>query len=152
MVDDQVVQGTAVEDGLHVGDELPAHRPVGGVEEDGLLVQQDIGVVGYAVVQGVDVLKQGQPVLVRAYPVQVVGDHTVVIHIEFPPLYFTLGHTKLFHASISIKLSTVSPQWGQVQPSGRSLKAVPGLTSFSGSPCMGSYSWPQPLQTYSFLG
>ena len=85
VVDDQIVQGTAVEDSLHVGDKLPAHRPVGGVEEDGLLVQQDIGVVGHAVVQGVDVLKQGQPVLVRAYPVQVVSDHTVIIHREFPP-------------------------------------------------------------------
>ena len=88
MVDHQVVQGTAVQYGLHVGDELPAHRPVGGIEEDGLLVQQDIGVIGHAVVQGVDVLKQGQPVLVRANPVQVIGDHTVIIHIGLPPLSF----------------------------------------------------------------
>ena len=97
VVDDQIVQGAAVEDGLHVGDELPAHRPVGGVEEDGLLVQQDVGVVGHAVVQGVDVLKQGQPVLVRAYPVQVVGDHTVIIHREFPPFNNSCGGPSKYH-------------------------------------------------------
>ena len=50
-----------------------------------------------------------------------------------------------------MKDAAVLPQWGQVQPSGRSLKAVPGFTSFSGSPTAGSYSLPQPRQTPSFL-
>ena len=80
VVDDQVVQGTARQDGLDVGDELAAHRPVGGVEEDGLLVQEHVGVVADAMVQGMDIFKEGQAVLVRAYPVEIVGDLTVVIH------------------------------------------------------------------------
>ena len=80
MVDDQIVQGTARQNGLDIGDELTAHRPVGGVEKDGLFVHENIGVVGNAVVQGMDILKEGQPVLVRAHPVEVFGDLAIVIH------------------------------------------------------------------------
>ena len=88
VVDDQVVQGAAVQHGLHIGDELAAHGPVGGVKEDGLLIQQDVGVVADAVVQGVDILEEGQPVFVRAYPVEVVGDLAVIMHSVLPPLLF----------------------------------------------------------------
>ena len=57
VVDDQIVQGTAVQNGLDIGEELAADRPVGGVEQDGFLVQQDVGVVADAVIERMDVLK-----------------------------------------------------------------------------------------------
>ena len=92
VVDDQVVQGPAVQHGLDVFNELPSHGPVRRVEQDGLFVQQDVGVVADAVVQGMDVFKQGQAVVVGAYPVQVIGNFTDIMHMitSLSGRFFTL--------------------------------------------------------------
>ena len=81
VVDDHVVQGAAPEHGLDVFNELASHGPVRGIEENGLLVQQHVGVVGDAVVKGMDIFEQGQAVIIRADPVEVVCHFAVVIHI-----------------------------------------------------------------------
>ena len=80
VVDDQIIQGAACQNSLHIGDKLAAYGPVGGVKEDGLFVERNICVIGYAVVQGMDVLKQGKTVFIRAYPVEIVGNHTEIMH------------------------------------------------------------------------
>ena len=68
VVDDQVVQGLAVQQVFQILQQLAAGGPVHGVEQDALLVQQQIGVVADAPGDGVDVLKQGQAVVIGAHP------------------------------------------------------------------------------------
>ena len=80
VVDDEVIQGTATQHSLHIVNELAAHGPVSGIKQDGLFIQQNIGVIADAVVQGMDILKQGQAVVVGTNPVQIVSDFTVIIH------------------------------------------------------------------------
>ena len=69
MIDHHDVQRSPVQHGLYVLDELPPYGPVCRIEEDRLFVQQYIGVVGHAVIEGMDILKQGQTPVVGAYPV-----------------------------------------------------------------------------------
>ena len=82
VVDDQVVQGLAAQQILDVLQQLAAGGPVHRVEQDALLVQQQIGVVADALGDGVDILKQGQAVVVGAHPVEIVGDRSHAIHTE----------------------------------------------------------------------
>ena len=82
VVDDQNIQVAAVEDGVDVLKVLRADSPVSGVDQDGLLVQQDVGVVGDAVIQGMDILKQGKPTIVSADPVQIVSYFTIIVHMD----------------------------------------------------------------------
>ena len=53
------------------------------VEEHGLLVEQEIGVIGNAVGHAVDALKEGETPVVRADPDQVVQNLSCAVHREF---------------------------------------------------------------------
>ena len=80
VVDDQVIQGPLPQQMLHVLQQLAAGRPVHGVEEDGLFVQQQVGVVADAPGDGMDVFKQVEPVVVGAHPVQIFSHIADTIH------------------------------------------------------------------------
>ena len=74
VVDDEVVEGATVEHSLDVLEVLADDGAVDRVDEDGLLVKQQVGVVGHAVVERVDVLEQGKALVAGADPPQVVVD------------------------------------------------------------------------------
>ena len=80
VVDDQVIQGPVPQQVLDVFQQLAAGGPVHRVKQDGFLVQQQIGVVADALGDGVDILEQGQAVVVGAHPVEIVGDHSHTMH------------------------------------------------------------------------
>ena len=84
MIDDQVIQPSPAQEVLHILQELAAGRPVHRVEENGLLVQQQVGVVGHPSGDGMDILKEGQPVIVSPHPVEVLGDVSHAIHLKIP--------------------------------------------------------------------
>ena len=78
--DDDVVERAAVQGIGDVLEELPRDRVVDRVEQDGLLVKQDVGIVAHAAGDGVDALKQCQPPVRRADPKQIVIDFHCAVH------------------------------------------------------------------------
>ena len=75
-----VVERTAVQGIGDVLEELAGDGVVDRVEQDGLLVEQDVGVVAHAAGDGVDALKQSQPPVRRADPKQIVIDFHCAVH------------------------------------------------------------------------
>ena len=69
---------------LHVVDHQIIQR-FAGVEQHGLLVQHQIGIVGNAVRDGVDVLKQRQATVAAAHPVHILCDLLYAMHDIAPP-------------------------------------------------------------------
>ena len=80
VVHDDVVERTAVQGIGDVLEELAGDGVVDGVEQDGLLVEQDVGVVAHAAGDGVDALKQRQSAVGRADPKQIVIDLHGAMH------------------------------------------------------------------------
>jgi hypothetical protein len=80
VVDKDIVQPPAVQNVLQILHKLGLNRPVHRVEEDGLLVQQQVGVVGHPTGDGVGRLKDGVLAVVGADPDQVIGDIAGTIH------------------------------------------------------------------------
>ena len=76
----QVVQLPPVQGVGHVFQKDAVHGLVHRVEEDGLLIEKQIGVIGDAVGHAVDALEAGQTPVVRADPDQVVGDFSCAVH------------------------------------------------------------------------
>ena len=76
---DQVVQLAAVQHGGDVFEEVVTDGAVDGVEEDGLVIQQQIGIIRDAVADAVDALEHGQTAVIGADPGQVFGyvSHTM---------------------------------------------------------------------------
>src|SRR5699024_8282915 len=87
--------------------ELPVGRPVHGVEEHGLLVQQQVGVVADPLGDGVDVLKQVEPVVVGPHPVQIVGYLAHAIH-NLPPYLSCFGGSATAHC-LPLRKKSASP-------------------------------------------
>ena len=71
MVDNQVIQGTASKDGFDIFQELTADRPVSCIEKNRFFVQKDVGIVGYAPRNGMNIFKKFQAAIVSANPVQI---------------------------------------------------------------------------------
>ena len=130
VVDDQIIQRTVAQKMLHVLHQLTAAGPVNGVKQNGLFIQKKIRVVGNPLGNGMNVLKQGQAVVVGAHPVQPVGYFTNTIHDRQPPF---AGHA-------GINWSLRSAHSGQAQSFGSWSKGVPGAMPAAGSPTAGSYS------------
>ena len=80
MVHDDVVQRTAAENKGEVFKKLTGDGLIHRVEQDGLLVEQDIGVVRHAARDGVHALKQSQTAVGRADPVQILGHLHSAVH------------------------------------------------------------------------
>ena len=57
MLDHQIIQGAAVQQGLHTAEKDLPHRLVHGVEQNGAAVQQQIAVIGHAVGHGILLFK-----------------------------------------------------------------------------------------------
>ena len=79
---DDIVQLAAAEHVGHVLQILAGGGGVHRVEHDGLVVQQDIGVVGNALGDLVDALEQGQAAVIGADPVQIAGYIADTIHVR----------------------------------------------------------------------
>ena len=80
VVDDHVIQRPAVQQVLQIFHQLAAGGPVHRVEENGGLVQQKVGIVADPPGDGMDILKQGQPPVVGAHPIKLVGHLAYTIH------------------------------------------------------------------------
>ena len=80
VVHDDVVQRAAAEDMGKVFKELAGDGLIHRVEQDGLFVEQDIGVVRHAARDGVHALKQGQTAVGRADPIQILGHFHSAVH------------------------------------------------------------------------
>ena len=81
---DEIIQRTSVQAVRHVFKKDLADRGVDRVKQDGFFVQQQIGIVGNAVRNGIDALKQRQTAVVAADPEQVVLNLANAIH-KNPP-------------------------------------------------------------------
>ena len=80
VVDHQVIQAARPEQVFEVLKEHLADAPVHGVDQRGLLVQHQIGVVGDAVRDRVDVFKQRQTPVAAAHPVHILCDLFDAMH------------------------------------------------------------------------
>ena len=136
MVDDQIIQRTAVQQVLDVLQQLAAGRPVHSVEQNSLLIQQQVSVIGYAARDGMDIFKQGKAMVVRTDPIDIVRYIAYAVHT-----------VSSFSGQASINMSFPSPHSGHTQSSGSFSNSVPGAISASSSPSSGTYSYPQPPQT-----
>ena len=85
VVHDDVVQRTAAEHMGEIFKELTGDGLIHRVEQDGLLVEQDIGVVRHAARDGIHALKQRQTAVGRTDPVQVLGHFHSAVHTLSPP-------------------------------------------------------------------
>ena len=85
VVHDDVVQRAAAEDMGEIFKELTGDGLIHRVEQDGLLVEQDIGVVRHAARDGIHALKQRQTAVGRTDPVQVLGHFHSAVHTLSPP-------------------------------------------------------------------
>ena len=88
VVDEDIVQLPAAEGVLQILQELGLDAPVHCVEEDGLLIQEEIGVVGHPPGDGMSGLKDGVLTVVGADPDQIVGDLTGAVHIRITSLSY----------------------------------------------------------------
>ena len=84
---DQVVQLAAVQHGGNIFKEVVTDGAVNRVEEDGLVVQQQIGVVGDAVADAVDALEHGQATVIGADPDEILGYVSHTMHCGVPPVH-----------------------------------------------------------------
>ena len=87
VMDDDVVERAAVEHVFEVFEELAGDGVIDGVEQDGLLVQHDVRVVGNAAGNGVDALKQRQTAVRRADPEQIVCNLDSAVHVQILLLF-----------------------------------------------------------------
>ena len=91
VVDHQVVQGAAVQGVEHVLHKLAGDGGVRRVDDRGLLVQDQVGVVGDAAGNGEQVLKQGQAAVAGAHPGDLPGQLTGTVHLSFSFSYTHAG-------------------------------------------------------------
>ena len=70
---------------LDVLKEYLTDAPVHRVKQHGLLVQHQIGVVGDAARNGVDVLKQRQAAVTAAHPIHILCNLLYAMHVVVPP-------------------------------------------------------------------
>ena len=76
VVDDKVIQFAAGEYTFHILKELLGDGGIGGVEQHGLLVKEQVAVIGSAAGDGVDVFKQSELTVAGTYIIEIVGDFT----------------------------------------------------------------------------
>ena len=102
-----VIERTAVQDVGHVLKELTGHGVIHRVEQDGLLVEQDVGVVAHAAGDGVDALEQSQTAVRCADPVQIVIDFHRAVHEKSSYTQFFVFLQKRHQAGGVLRLMTI---------------------------------------------
>ena len=90
VLDHEIIQAPAGQHMVDVFKKDPADRVVHRVEQNGFLVQQQIGIVGHAVGDGIDALEQGQPPVIAAHPYQIVGHISCAVHKHFLHLFIQI--------------------------------------------------------------
>ena len=83
MLHDEVVELPPAQHMVDVLKEQAADGLIDGVDQHGFFVQQQVGVIADAVGQRIGILKQVQPPLTRADPIEIFG--------HFPDTIHTLG-------------------------------------------------------------
>ena len=83
VVDHQVVQRASAQGVEHVLQKLAGDGGVRRVQHGGLFIHNHIGVVGYAVGYGEQILEQGQPAVAAAHPGHLFGQLTGAVHMSF---------------------------------------------------------------------
>jgi len=68
VLDKQVIERASAQRGFDVFEKLPQNRPVYRVKKHGFIVHKEVTVIRYARGDRVEVFKQAEPVIVRAYP------------------------------------------------------------------------------------
>ena len=82
MVDNQIVEGPAVQDSLYIFQELASHRVICGIKKNRFLIHQKIRVVGYPVRERENIFEQFDPAVACAHPVKIFRDFSVAVHVK----------------------------------------------------------------------
>ena len=80
VMDDDIVELPAAQNVLHVFEELFGDGMIDGIEERRLLVEKEIGIVGSAARDGIDVLEEGEPPIARADKEKIFQDSNGIVH------------------------------------------------------------------------
>ena len=80
VVDNEIVQLAAVQHVRQIFKEDGRDGVVDRVEQDGLFVQNNVGIVAHAARDGIDVFEQRQPPVVAADPVEILGHFFHTVH------------------------------------------------------------------------
>ena len=80
MIDNQIIQVTPVQNMLYIFQKLTAGIPVYGIKQYRFLIQQQIGIIGYAIRNRVNIFKQGKTVIISSHPVQIVNYFSYTVH------------------------------------------------------------------------
>lgn len=80
VMDDDIVELPAAQNVLHVFEELFGDGMIDGIEERRLLVEKEIGIVGDAARDGIDVLKEGEPPIARADVEKIFQNSNGIVH------------------------------------------------------------------------
>jgi len=80
MLDNQIVQFTAVQNGFYVFKIVVADRAVYGIKENRLLIQKQVRVVGNTVADTVDAFKHGKTAIVGTDPDEIAGYVSDTMH------------------------------------------------------------------------
>ena len=133
VVDYQPVKLTALKQVVKVLKQLAAGGPVDTVEENGLLIQQQVRVVAYALGDGMDIFKQVGAMVVYTNPIEIIGNFTDTIHICYSFPIFSSAYA-------SMNCALLSEHSGHTQSSGSLSKGVPGAMPLASSPSSGLYT------------
>jgi hypothetical protein len=80
VIDDQIIEIPSIQHMFYIFQELTAYGPVYRIEQYRGFVEEDVGIIGYATGNGVDIFKQVKPVVIGSDPVYIVGNGTYTIH------------------------------------------------------------------------
>jgi len=81
MLDDHIVQIPAIQRDMEILQKELSDRFIDGVEQDSLLVQQQVGVVGHAVWDGMLIFKTRDAAVIRTNKEEVFSDFSDVVHV-----------------------------------------------------------------------
>ena len=80
VIDDHIIELPAIQNVRNVLEKQIGDGAVHGIEQNGLFIQQQIGVVAHAVRDGVNVLKKGESAVASADPVEIVRHFLDTVH------------------------------------------------------------------------
>ena len=84
VLNDEEIQRASGQNVLEIFKKHLAHRRIDGVKQDGLLIQQQIGIVAHAIGHGINALEQGEAAVVSAHPPEVLGNLANTVHKKSP--------------------------------------------------------------------
>ena len=81
MIANKIIKFSAIKTVLDIFEIISRDRPIDSVKYASFLFYQNVGVVGNAVRNRVHIFKKMRPMVICAYPIQVVSNFSHVIHI-----------------------------------------------------------------------